>query len=94
MRQPSKTKYKLKIDQAFLILDMDEGKYSFSMNNCDVGTFQHWGKKGEDVHLPEKDNKSKINSSGRKGMAVLDQHVKFLEANYSVAVALIWERQT
>lgn len=27
-------------------------------------------------------------------MVVLDQHIKFLEGNYSVTTAVSWERQT
>lgn len=42
----------------------------------------------------EKDDKNTINSSGRERMAVLDQHIKFLEGNYSVTIAVSQERQT
>lgn len=41
-----------------------------------------------------KDHKSTINSSGRERMAVLDQHIKFFEGNYSVTAAVSCERQT
>ncbi len=44
--------------------------------------------------LHEKDDKSTINSSGRDRMVVLDQHIKFLEGNYSVTITVSWERQT
>lgn len=46
------------------------------------------------LSLPEKDDKSTINSSGRERMAVLDQHIKFLEDNYSVTIAVSWKKQT
>lgn len=35
-----------------------------------------------------------MNSYGRERMVVLDQRIKFLEGNYSVAIAVSWERQT
>lgn len=44
--------------------------------------------------LLEKVDKSTINLSGRERMVVLDQHIKFLEGNYSATSAVSWERQT
>lgn len=84
---PLKTEYKLRINKVLLNLERTSSKYNilFQATTSDAGTFRK---------LPEKDDKSTINSSGRERMVVLDQHIKFLEGNYSVTTAVSWERQT